>query len=326
MDEVSADILARDIELEAGNCWTVTIPELAPGDSLAHPAASRAELYEDGVLLGPAHAQHSDIRTIGSGLFSHWGTTLYFSSSDGSDPRTSGRRYTIKGPRRTGFIPHRSVIRGYEVVPSFLGQPLLDQQLLDEMETHHEAAGKSSWGTRNMLHALILSLRPRAVLEIGAHIGSASVIMASALKANGSGMLYCLEPQDHYYKLLSAFVERAGVSEFVTPLKLYSTSPELLPLLPKEIEIIYLDANHSYSSTLHDLEVCDWLLAKNGLILLDDVGAQVSPQLDEERRGGVRQALLDFTKHRPDLQVILFEPPTWLNPCGLGIVCKQSVR
>jgi predicted O-methyltransferase YrrM len=34
-------------------------------------------------------------------------------------------------------------------------------------------------------------MQPKAVLEIGAHIGSASIVMAAALKATGSGRLYC---------------------------------------------------------------------------------------------------------------------------------------
>ena len=63
----------------------------------------------------------------------------------------------------------------------------------------------------------------------------------------------------------------------------------------------------------------------NGLIARDDVGPESSARIDPERRGGVRQALLDRTKGRDDLRVILMEPPAfWLNPCGLGIVCKQS--
>ena len=326
MEDVVVKILKRDIEPEIGNCWTATIPELASGDTLSDPLASHAQLFEDGDPIGPPHAQHADIRARGGGLFSHWGDTLYFSSLDNSDPRATERQYTIKGPRRTGYIPHRNVARGYEVVPSFLGQSLLDPKILDEMEHHHEAAGKSSWGTRNILHAFVLSLRPRTVLEIGAHIGSASVVIGSALKASNFGMLYCLEPQDHYYKLLTEFIEKAGVSEFITPLQLFSTSPELLDLLPEKVEMIYLDANHSYSHARHDLQFSDRLLAGNGLILLDDVGPDVSPQLDPEGRGGVRQALLDFTRSRPDLQIIFMEPPFWLNPCGLGIVCKQSIR
>jgi hypothetical protein len=47
----------------------------------------------DGQLLGPPHASHEEIRRSGGGRYSHWEGRLYFSSSDGSDPRTNGRRY-----------------------------------------------------------------------------------------------------------------------------------------------------------------------------------------------------------------------------------------
>ncbi|MBX3354377.1 MAG: hypothetical protein KF724_01610 [Phycisphaeraceae bacterium] len=42
--------------------------------------------------LGPGHAPPDLVRERGGGAFNHWGELL-FSSSDGSDPRTNGRRY-----------------------------------------------------------------------------------------------------------------------------------------------------------------------------------------------------------------------------------------
>jgi hypothetical protein len=56
-------------------------------------------VYENGKKLGPAHTQHQDIRDNGSGRYSHWGgdpETLYFSSSDNTDPRTNGRNYEVE--------------------------------------------------------------------------------------------------------------------------------------------------------------------------------------------------------------------------------------
>jgi len=323
--EVTVPILAKHIDAEDGHCWMTVLPELGSGDTAADPGASQAQLFENGAPLGPAHASHADIRARGGGSFSHWGDVLYFSTSDNADPRTGGREYTIRGPRREGEIPPRHVLGGSEVVPSFTGQSFIDRALLDEMHRHDESSGKSSWGTRNILHAFVLSLQPKAVLEIGAHIGSASIVMAAALKAAGSGRLYCVEPNDAYFKHLVEFIGKAGVADFVTPLQMFSTAPELRSRLPEKIEIIYLDANHSYSNAAHDIALSDQLLADNGLLLLDDVGPSVSPRLDPEGRGGVRQALLDFAKHRPDLHVMFMEPPMWFNPCGLGIVCKQSV-
>jgi predicted O-methyltransferase YrrM len=324
-DDVTVTIRAEHIDAEDGHCWMTVLPELASGDTAVNPRASPARLFENGTPLGPAHTSHAEIRARGGGRFSHWGDVLYFSTSDNADPRTGGREYTIRGMRREGEIPLRHTLGGSEVVPSFTGESAIDRALLDEIHRHAESSGKSSWGTRNILHAFILSLRPKAVLEIGAHIGSASVVMAAALKATGSGRLYCVEPNDAYFQLLVDFVGRAGVSDFVTPLQMFSTAPELRSRLPEKIEIIYLDANHSYSNAAHDIALSDQLLAENGLLFLDDVGPVMSPRLDPEGRGGVRQALLDFAKHRPDLHVMFMEPPMWFSPCGLGIVCKQRV-
>jgi hypothetical protein len=58
---------------------------------------STLRLFEDGKELGPAHSPHVDIRTKGQGRWSHWGSNgLVFSTSDNSDPRTNGRKYTVK--------------------------------------------------------------------------------------------------------------------------------------------------------------------------------------------------------------------------------------
>lgn len=213
--------------------------------------------------------------------------------------------------------------RGWNVLRSFAGEASLPLSVLDEMTHHPENAGESAWGTRNILHAFVLSMRPHTVLEIGSHIGCGSVVIGSALKANGFGKLYCLEPQDHYFELLSDFIQKAGVQDFVRPLKMLSTDPALRRILPDAVDMIFLDANHTYSHVMQDLRFADEVLAENGLLFLDDVGPHASAAMCQENAGGVRQALIDFTRDRPDLQVIFLEPPFWLNPCGLAMVSRQ---
>jgi SAM-dependent methyltransferase len=51
-------------------------------------------LYENGIPFLEAHVPHGYIRTEGGGLFSHWQDSLFFSTSDNSDPNTNGRRYS----------------------------------------------------------------------------------------------------------------------------------------------------------------------------------------------------------------------------------------
>jgi hypothetical protein len=48
---------------------------------------------EDDRVLGPGQALHDDIRRHGAGRYSHWERTLYFSTSDNSDPNANGRSY-----------------------------------------------------------------------------------------------------------------------------------------------------------------------------------------------------------------------------------------
>ncbi len=79
---------------EIGHCFTVGITHGSPSDQGG--GHSDLSLLEDGKSLGPAHSAHADIRTDGRGRWSHWGArTIYFSTSDNTDPRTNGRQYKV---------------------------------------------------------------------------------------------------------------------------------------------------------------------------------------------------------------------------------------
>lgn len=81
------------IRAERGHCCIAPIPLLTPNERSDGKTGLR--LFEDEVELTRAASLHAEIREFGGGRFSHWGPALYFSSSDGSDPTTNGRRYTI---------------------------------------------------------------------------------------------------------------------------------------------------------------------------------------------------------------------------------------
>lgn len=103
MTQVELTLRPEQMQPAGGLCWTIRLPDnIAAGDTADCPTRSTLDLREDGIPLGPAHADHSRIRSIGRGLFSHWHNYLYFSSSNGSDPRTSGRAYAVIGAAATG--------------------------------------------------------------------------------------------------------------------------------------------------------------------------------------------------------------------------------
>ncbi len=71
--------------------WPYVIPShpdfpLSPGD---------VRVTEDGKPIGTLEPLHSTIRQLGNGLFNFWQGTIWFSTSDNTDPRTNGRSYTV---------------------------------------------------------------------------------------------------------------------------------------------------------------------------------------------------------------------------------------
>jgi hypothetical protein len=88
-----ATVCPARLSPDGGFCYTTPLGSYYPGDGMKDVPPSTLRLFENGKELGPAHAPHADIRAKGGGQFSHWNTTLYFSASDNSDPRTNGRKY-----------------------------------------------------------------------------------------------------------------------------------------------------------------------------------------------------------------------------------------
>jgi len=66
------------------------------GDDLYAPNGSVLELLEDGHPLPKAHAEHDEIRSLGSGRYSHWKRLLLFSSTDGLSPASGVHTYRYR--------------------------------------------------------------------------------------------------------------------------------------------------------------------------------------------------------------------------------------
>jgi O-methyltransferase len=90
-------ILARAIRPGpyGGKQWIIDLPNNIPAGDFGHPLTSGLRLFEDGQELEGRHCGHQEIADEGMGRYSHWGKSLYFSTSDNSDPRVNNRRYTI---------------------------------------------------------------------------------------------------------------------------------------------------------------------------------------------------------------------------------------
>lgn len=78
-----------------GETWSCFLPDYSSVADSVDAQNSPFELLEDGVPLGPGHCEHEVLKLEGAGRYSHWGKFLYFSASDGSDPNTNDKEYSL---------------------------------------------------------------------------------------------------------------------------------------------------------------------------------------------------------------------------------------
>ena len=90
------------IRAEQGRAWLAPVSQPRSrlyrvwGADVGRAASGPLLLLEDGVPQPLGDASHESIRSAGGGRYSHWGNDLYFSTADGSDPRSSGREYSVQ--------------------------------------------------------------------------------------------------------------------------------------------------------------------------------------------------------------------------------------
>ena len=68
---------------------------------------------------------HEDIRSQGGGRFSHWYGCLFFSTSDGTDPRVNGRAYVATGSARSSQLVLNVVLLADAAIIFFLRRWIL---------------------------------------------------------------------------------------------------------------------------------------------------------------------------------------------------------
>lgn len=94
-ERVSIDV--DQLEPFGEHGYTFMLPlEADKGNSIAKRFHSQYAVFENETVLSPAHQHPILIGEAGNGAFSHWENLLHFSTSDNTDPRSNGRRYTLR--------------------------------------------------------------------------------------------------------------------------------------------------------------------------------------------------------------------------------------
>lgn len=106
----SASIDPATVVHDEGHAWRTLVP-LLQGRLVAavpeggwSPWPMEARLLESETPLTPASAPHQELRALGAGRWSFWRGQVYFSTNDGSDPRSNGRSYRLEAPLRPTML------------------------------------------------------------------------------------------------------------------------------------------------------------------------------------------------------------------------------
>lgn len=110
------EILEHDIRPDGGAGYVARVRLNRCGDK--HGGPSHCRLLEDGKELPHPRSLHAEIRELGEGRYSDWTeSSVYFSTSDSTDPRTNGRKYELVSDE--SFVRKTAVVSATSLRSSF---------------------------------------------------------------------------------------------------------------------------------------------------------------------------------------------------------------
>jgi predicted O-methyltransferase YrrM len=134
--------------------------------------------------------------------------------------------------------------------------------------------GDSAW----LLYGLCRSLKPAVAVEIGSARGKSACYIGMALKENGSGKLYAVDPHAstgwndsnsvETFEIMQAHLRQLGVEKQVTIVR--ETSRAALPRVPASIDLLFIDGDHSYDGVSADWEMFTPRMSEFGVVVFHD--------------------------------------------------------
>jgi predicted O-methyltransferase YrrM len=141
--------------------------------------------------------------------------------------------------------------------------------------------GDSAW----LLYALCRSIKPQVAVEIGSARGKSACFVGTALKENGKGHLYAIDPHTQTkwndfesvdtYNVMSANLDRLGLQSVVSIVR--KTSLEALTDWQQKIDLIFIDGDHSYEGVRADWEGFRPFISEFGLVVFHDTLWELRP-------------------------------------------------
>lgn len=145
------------------------------------------------------------------------------------------------------------------------------------------------------LYESVLQAPTPVVVELGSWKGRSTVWLASGVRDRGEGTVCAVDHwegssesqvhgrllagygKDQLYHEFRANLERVGLSDLVTPIKLTTTQAARSWPADRQIGLLFVDASHDYADVRRDFEYWSPYLAPGGLIAFHDVHSWPGP-------------------------------------------------
>src|SRR6185312_3332998 len=132
---------------------------------------------------------------------------------------------------------------------------------------------------------LVRSMKPTVCVEIGSALGKSASYIGMALKENGRGMLYAIDPHESTdwndvnavdsFKEFTRNISALGVREQVSIIRSYSDAAACRWKLP--IDLIFIDGDHSYEGVKRDWELFLPHVKPTGIVIFHDTMWNLPP-------------------------------------------------
>ena len=190
----------------------------------------------------------------------------------------------------------------------------------------------------SLLHGLVMGNRVTRLVQLGTCSGYSSLLLGFMLRRmNAPRGLFTLDINSELCALTQRWLERAGLTNFVTVAEGNSREPSALATAEKHFgrapEMILLDSSHEYLATLEELDLWYPALEPGGLFLLHDV-SEFAAGFDVTGQGGVGRALVEWRRKNQGAETLILNGasrsmdlprPLYKDACGLGLIHKPEV-
>ncbi len=141
--------------------------------------------------------------------------------------------------------------------------------------------GDSAW----LLYGLARSIKPKVCVEIGSARGKSACAVGLALRRNGGGKLYAIDPHSvttwndknsvDSFAIINAHLKKAGLTEWVEIVR--KTSGDAAQGWTKKIDLIFIDGDHSYEGVKADWDLFLPHLSEFGVVVFHDTLWDLKP-------------------------------------------------